>query len=118
MVLPWLPPERLFCLLDATNSRWTMSSDECGAPFAAQNGRNRTRLADREHNDRHTIFPGKREGRRVHDLEVALDRLVVGQALVTLGLWVQLRVGAVNTVDIGGLQKGVTIHLGGAEHSR
>src|SRR5689334_25059538 len=74
------------------------SADESGAALAAQNGRNRTRLADREHDDRHTVFPGKREGRRVHDLEIALDRLLVGQTIVALSLRVLLRVRAVAAV--------------------
>src|SRR5688572_17491148 len=35
------------------------------APLAAQNLGDRLRFPDREHDDRHMVFPGKREGRGV-----------------------------------------------------
>ena len=37
-------------------------------------------------------------------------------AVVTLGLRVLLRIGAVDAVDIGGLEDRVAFHLGGAQH--
>src|SRR6476659_11358743 len=81
------------------------SSDECGAPLAAQNGSDRTRLADREHDDRHTIFPGKREGRRVHDLQLAPDRLLMAQAVVTCRARILFGICAIDPVDISGLEQ-------------
>ena len=48
------------------------------APGAAQDGFDRSRLPDREHDDRHTVFAGKRKRGGIHDLEVALDRLLDG----------------------------------------
>ena len=89
------------------------SADQGGAALAAQNCRNRTRLADREHNDRHTIFPGKREGRRVHHLQIALDRLLVAQAVVSLGLGVLLGIGTVDAVHVRCLEHGIAVHFGG-----
>src|SRR5262245_7612252 len=69
-----------------------LSADDGRSAFAAQHGFDRASLADREHDDRYTVFAGKRKGGGVHDLEAALDRLVVAQPLVALGLGVDLRV--------------------------
>src|SRR5712671_5317711 len=64
--------------------------DHRGAALTAEHGLDRSLLPDREHDDRHTIFPGKREGGRVHHFEVLLDRLLMGQAVVSLGFFVLL----------------------------
>src|SRR5262247_1414429 len=53
-------------------------ADGGGAPFAAQHRRDRSFFADREHDDRHTVFLGKREGGGIHHFQVALDRLPMG----------------------------------------
>src|SRR5579883_2996083 len=81
-------------------------TDECRAPFSSQSSQDRTLLPDREHNDRHTVFPGKRECCGVHDLEVLLERLVVGQPLIMLGPGVPLGVSAIDAVDVGGFEHG------------
>ena len=60
----------------------------------------------------------KRDRRRIHDLEVARQHLVIGQLLVALGLGILLGIGAVDAVDLGALQHRVAAHLGGAQRRR
>ena len=83
-------------------------------PFRARSRRSHP-VADREHDDRHTVFAGKRECGRVHDLVVALDRLRMGQTVEPLGGRVLFRIGAVDAVDIGGLQHRLRADFGGAQ---
>src|SRR5215467_10751144 len=80
------------------------TADRGRATFPAQHGFDRALLADREHDDRYTVFAGKRKGGGVHHLEVALDRFLVGKSLVAGRLGVLFRVGVVDAVDIGGLE--------------
>ena len=47
-----------------------LSADDGGAALAAQNRFDRARLLDREHDDRHTVFAGKREGGGIQDLQI------------------------------------------------
>ena len=47
-------------------------------------------------------------------LQVPLDRLLVAEPVVALGLGVLLRVGAVDAVDIGGLEHGLRIPVSAA----
>src|SRR5215813_1960214 len=90
-------------------------ADDGRSALAAQHGFDRASLADREHDDRYTVFTGKRKGGGVHDLEVTLDRLIVAQPLVALGLGVDLRVGAVDAVDIGRFEHRLRVDLGGPQ---
>src|SRR5262245_40019461 len=76
-------------------------ADNGGAPLPAQHCGNRSFLADREHDDRHTIFPSKREGGGIHHFQVALDRLARRQTVVAHGFLVLLRVGAIDPIDVG-----------------
>src|ERR1043166_1361311 len=82
-------------------------ADDGRASFAAEYRRDRSRFADREHDDRHTVFPGKREGRGIHHFEGALDGLLMGEALEALRLRVLHRIGAVDPVDFGALEHGL-----------
>src|SRR5437016_2953505 len=71
-----------------------------GATFAANHGLDGSLLPDREHNDRHPIFPGKRECGCVQDFEIALNRLLMGQAIITNGIRVFLGIGTVDAIDV------------------
>src|SRR5882724_11846710 len=51
----------------------------------AQDRADRTRLGDREYDDRQRSLAGKRECGHVHHLVAAFDRLRMGQAVETLG---------------------------------
>src|SRR6516162_10551761 len=111
-LLPWCPPrsERLFLL-------WclTPSADRGEVTLAAQDGLNRTGLPDREDNDRHTVLPGKREGRRIHDFQVAVERFLVVKMVVALGGRIALGIRGIDAVDIGRLENCVATHLGSAQ---
>src|SRR5262249_9406700 len=86
--------------------------DGGGASLPAQHCRDRSFLPDREHDDRHTVFPGKREGGGVHDLQVAFDRLLMGQAPVAFGVFVLVGVRIVDPVDIGRFEHGFGTDFG------
>src|SRR3981081_2224289 len=77
------------------------TADGGRSPFAAQHGLDRAFRTDREHDDRYTVFAGKRKGGGVHDLQVAVDRFLVGEPLVARRLGVEFRGGGVNAADIG-----------------
>src|SRR2546430_9035435 len=91
-------------------------ADDGGAPFSAQHRRDRSLFADREHDDRHTVFPSKREGGAIHYFQVALERLLVSQAVVALGGSVLLGVRAIDAVDVGGFEHCLSAQLGRAQH--
>src|SRR6478735_7312538 len=87
------------CGPDASRAPSASTADGGRSPFAAQHGLDRALLADREHDDRYTVFAGKRKGGGVHHLEAAVDRLLVGEPLVARRLGVEFRVGAVDAID-------------------
>src|SRR5262249_4075928 len=91
-------------------------ADDGGAPFPAQHRRDRSLFADREHDDRHTVFPSKREGGAIPYFRVGLERLLMGPRGKGFGPAVVLRVGAIAAVDIGGLEPRLGTELGGAHH--
>src|SRR6516162_7797902 len=101
------------CRLAATKSSL---ADHGETSLSAQYRGDRPLLTDREYNDRHTGFPSKGKGCGVHNLEAARNRLLVGQALVTMRIAVLLRVGAVDAVDVSGLEHGIGADLGGAQN--
>src|SRR3954469_7349201 len=74
------------------------TADGGRSPFATQHGLDRAFRADRENDDRYTVFAGKRKGGGVHHLEAAVDRLLVSEPLVARRLGVEFRVGAVDAV--------------------
>src|SRR5215467_8201070 len=92
-----------------------LTDDRC-APFTAQHGLYGALLSDREDNDRHPVFSGKREGGTVHDPEILLDGLLVADFFVTLGFRVFFGVSGVNTVDIGGFEHGLRLQLSRPQH--
>ena len=100
--------------LDAATSRlsrrWSRVLCRAAPP------RSRPCSRDREHDDRHTVFPGKREGGGVHDLRSLSIASWWVSRVVALGLGVLLRIGGVDAVDIGGLEHGLGVQLGGAQH--
>ena len=55
---------------------------------------------------------GKRKRRRVHDLEVAPDDLVMGHGVVARRLRILLGVGGIDAVDLRRLHQNVAIELG------
>jgi hypothetical protein len=83
---------------------------------AAQDRADRTRLGDREYDDRQRRLAGKRECCRIHDLVAALDRLRMRQAVESLGLRALFGIGIVDAVDIGGLQHRLRADFGRAQH--
>src|SRR5262245_39586060 len=56
-----------------------LRTDNGRAPLPLQDRLNRSLDVDREHDDRHMVFLGKREGGGIHDFQPALKRLPVGQ---------------------------------------
>src|ERR1700720_3888534 len=114
-LLPWCPPrsERplvLWCL--------TPSADRGEVTLAAQDGLDRTGLPDRKNNDRHTVLPGKREGRRIHDFQFAVERFLVVEMIVTLGARIALGIRSIDPVDVGRLENRIAAHLGRAQDCR
>src|SRR6516162_3664637 len=103
-----------------TSRRATLHSagNDGAASRPAQDRADRTRFGDREYDDRQRRLAGKRECGRVHDLVAALQRLRVGQAVKARGQSILLRIGAVDSIDIGRLQHGLRIDFGGAQHRR
>ena len=49
-------------------------------------------------------------------LQILVERLLMAELVVALGVRVLFRVGAVDAVDVGGLEHGVRVDLGGAQH--
>src|SRR6516162_3324302 len=81
-----------------------ISANDRGMSPAGNDGCNRISLVDREHDDRHTIFPSKRERRRIHDPQIALDCLPVGEPVEAPRVRIFLGVGTVDAIDVGGLE--------------
>src|SRR5579864_876802 len=113
---PWRPPWRLPRSGLQVSAR--PLADDGKAAFSAQHLLDRALLPDREYDDRHTVFLGKREGRGIHDLQAFIQGLLVAQAVVALGLGVPLGVGSINPVHVGGLEHGAAAHLGSAQDRR
>src|SRR5258707_5917065 len=59
-------------------------ADDGGAPFSAQHRRDRSLFADREHGDRHTVFPSKRESGAIKYFQVEFERLLMRHTFITL----------------------------------
>src|SRR5207302_10980922 len=76
------------------------AGDDRTATRAAQDCTYRTRLRDREHDDRQRRLAGKRECGRVHHLVVALNRLRMRQTVESLGRRVLFGIGAIDAIDI------------------
>src|SRR6185437_5959424 len=81
-----------------------MLTDDGRASLAAQHRFYRGFFRDRKHDDRYTIFAGKRESGPVHHPEILFEGLLVAQLFVSLCLGVFLGVGGINAVDIGRLE--------------
>src|SRR5215831_1105198 len=75
-------------------------------------------LEDREDQDRDAVFPGQRDRRGIHDLQVAGQYLVIVEPVEAAGFGVAHRIGIIDPVDLGGLEQGVAAHLGGAKGGR
>src|SRR4029077_1000680 len=110
----WQPPWRLPRSGLQVSAR--PLADDGKAPFSAQHLLDRALLPDREYDDRHTVFLGKREGRGIHDLQAFIQGLLMAEAIVALGFRVPLGVGGIDPVDVGGLEHGAAAHLGSAQH--
>src|SRR5271166_5975773 len=99
------------CTPLAAGSRRLFAND--GEPsLSTQYRGDRPLLTDREHDDRHTVFPSKRKGGAIHHLEVARDCLLVSQSLVALGVVVLFWVGAVDSIDISRFEHDIGTDLG------
>src|SRR5215470_6812370 len=101
---------------DSDQPACPLRTDNCRAPLPLQDRLNRSLGVDREHDDRHMIFLGKREGGSIHDFQPALERLPVGQAVITLSGVVLLGISAVNPIDVGRFQDHLRSDLRGAKH--
>src|SRR5580658_11369294 len=114
---PWQPPlRRLPRSGPLVGAR--LLADDGKAPFSAQHLLDRTLLPDREYDDRHTVFLGKREGRGIHDLQALIQGLLMAQPIIAFGLRVLFRIGGIDAVDVGGLEDGLAAHLGRAQDRR
>src|ERR1700692_4785554 len=71
-----------------------------------------------EHLQRQVIFPTHDDGRGVHHVEAIIQHLVKGHVRVTLRLGIEIRIGIIDSVDLGGLQENLGINLDGAEGCR
>src|SRR3954447_13030234 len=69
------------------------AGDNGSVAAATQYSADRTRLRNREHDDRQRRLAGKREGGRIHHLVAALDRLRMGQTVESRRRRICLRVG-------------------------
>src|SRR6266404_2927175 len=71
-----------------------------------------------EHLQRQVIFPTHDDGRGVHHVEAIIQHLVKGQVRVALRLGIEIRIGIIDSVDLGGLQENLGINLDGAQAGR
>src|SRR5277367_3153296 len=105
----WPPPWRLARSGRQAGAR--LLADGGKAPFSAQHLLDRALLPDREYDDRHTVFLGKREGRGIHDLQTLIQGLLMAQPVIALGLRITLRIGGINPIHVGCLEDGAAAHL-------
>src|SRR5450759_2158169 len=73
---------------------------------------------DAEHIDRQLLIATQRQRRRVHHLQVLVDRVVEAEPCIAPRLRIGLWIGAVHSVHFGGLQHNITAHLGAAQRRR
>src|SRR5690349_5896136 len=93
-------------------------ADRRKVPSSAQDVLDRAMLADRKHDDRHTVFLSKRERGRVHDLQAPIHGFLMIEMVETLGRGILLRIRSIDAIDIGCLENGLALHLGGAKNGR
>src|SRR6185503_16149880 len=72
-------------------------------------------LEDAEHVDRQLLVAAQREGGRVHDFQVAGDRLVEADLGVALRAGIVLGVLGIDAVDLGRLENDLGGHLAAAQ---
>jgi len=87
-------------------------------PSSAQNVLDRAMPADREYDDRHTVFLGKRERGCVHDPQAAIHGFLMVEAVKAFGLGIVFRIRSIYPIDIGSLENGVTLHLSSPQNGR
>src|SRR5271168_4777045 len=95
---PWQPSWRL--LRSGLQAGARLLADNGKAPFSAQHLLDRALLPDREYDDRHTVFLGKREGRGIHDLQALIQGLLMAQAVIAFGIRMLLGIGGIDAVDV------------------
>src|SRR5712672_2131963 len=71
-----------------------------------------------EYLQRQVIFPTHDDGRGVHHVEAVIQHLVEGQVRVALRVGIEIRIGIVDSVHLGGLQQDLGIDLDGTERCR
>ncbi len=64
------------------------------------------------------MVAAQRDGGGIHHGQLAFDDFVVAELLEACGIAVLGRVGAVNAVDLGGLQQQIRVHFHRAQRSR
>src|SRR5882724_1767163 len=72
-------------------------------------------MLNREYENGDAIFARQRDGRRIHDLEVARQHFEIGQLFVALRVRHFPGIGAIDAIDLGALEQDVAAHLGGAQ---
>ena len=75
----------------------------------------RALLADREDHDGDARVAHHRDRRGVHHPQVLGQHVLIRQTVIARGGLILLRIGGVDAVDAGALQKRVATHLGGAQ---
>src|ERR1700681_3180191 len=116
--LPWRPPRSAFAAIIVSHrlSGARGSADGGEMSITAQDGLDGALRPDAKHDDRHTVFPGKREGRRIHDFKVFLQRFLVAEPVVSGGAGIALGIGRIDAVDVSRLENGIAAHFGGAQN--
>src|SRR5580704_19206108 len=107
--LPWRPPQSPFRAFQAPASTRSCRrlADGGEVPLAAQDRFDGAVFPDRKDDDRHPVLPGKRERRRIHDLQVSIQRLLMIEAFVALRCRIPLGISSIDAVDVGRLEDGV-----------
>src|SRR5947208_6639495 len=117
--LPWRPPRSPFrALTGARLHGMPTLADRGEVPLAAQDRFDGAVFPDRKDDDRHPVLPSKRERRRIHDLQVSIQRLLMIEAFVALRRRIPFGISSIDAIDIGRLEDRIASHLGGAQDCR
>src|SRR5215813_9397965 len=106
---------RFNSLMSAPDTVLPLVLDDREPALAGQDVGEGPLLVNREYQNRNPVFTRQRDGGRVHHLEVPREHFEVAEALVTLGVGLLARVGAVDSIDLGALEQDVAAHLRGAQ---
>src|SRR6476661_11230799 len=99
--LPWPPPRSPFRALPGAGLRTVLPAlaDGGEVPLAAQDRFDGAVFPDRKDDDRHPVLPSKRERRRIHDLQVSIQCLLVIEPLEALRRRIPFWISSIDAVD-------------------